>query len=242
MFSSPFRLLYLSLVKNKGFHNKIRALTGYYPRSLKYYKSALTHKSLNNILTSGSRHDNERLEFLGDAILSAVIAERLFAIFPECNEGFLTRMRSKLVNRENLNKIALEMGFDTLVRLHKNGAPNKKHVFGNALEAFIGAIYLDMGYQKTRAFIIEKIIRTQNDLDQLACEEWDFKSRIIQWGQKNKQEVSFESYELNGTNKPEPLFVATIHIMDTIAGEGLGATKKEAQQHAARQALENLPS
>jgi len=242
VFSSLFRLLYLSLVKNKGFHNKIRALTGYYPRSLKYYKSALTHKSLNNIPTSGSRHDNERLEFLGDAILSAVIAEHLFAIFPECNEGFLTRMRSKLVNRENLNKIALEMGFDTLVRLHKNGTPNKKHVFGNALEAFIGAIYLDMGYQKTRAFIIEKIIRTQDDLDQLACEEWDFKSRIIQWGQKNKQEVSFESYELNGTNKPEPLFVATIHIMDTIAGEGLGATKKEAQQHAARQALENLPS
>lgn len=242
MLNSLIRLFYLSLFRKEGFHKKIQALTGYYPRNLKFYKSAFTHKSLNSIHTSGSRHDNERLEFLGDAILSAVIAEHLFTIFPECNEGFLTRMRSRLVNRENLNKIALEMGFDTLVHLHKNGAPNKKHVFGNALEAFIGAIYLDIGYQKTRAFITEKIIKPQKDLDQLACEEWDFKSRIIQWGQKNKQEVSFESYELSGTNKPEPLFVATIHIMNKVAGEGLGSTKKEAQQHAARQALENLPS
>jgi ribonuclease III len=221
---------------------KIRSLTGFNPGKICFYRSALTHKSLKY---KGNRHthiDNERLEFLGDAILSSVIADFLFANYPQCKEGFLTKMRSKMVNRENLNQIAVKLGFDKLVLLNITGVPVRKHVFGNALEAIIGAIYLDKGYKKAKKFIINTIIKMHPDLDKLACEDRDFKSRIIQWGQKNKQEISFESYEVNQVNMNEPAFVATVHIMDSIAGEGSGTTKKEAQQHAARQALENLPS
>ncbi len=221
---------------------KIRSLTGFSPGNINLYKSALTHKSLNNAPSESRRNDNERLEFLGDAILSAVIADYLFKRYPGCKEGFLTLMRSKMVNRENLNKVAILMGFDELVLITKNGITAKKHIYGNALEAIIGAIYIDKGFKKVKHFIIEKIISLQPDLDHLACEDRDFKSRIIQWGQKNKHEISFESYELNEVDTPEPVFVATVYIEDNPAGEGLGTTKKEAQQDAAREALENLPS
>ncbi len=206
------------------------------------YMSALTHRSLNNQKPNGTKRNNERLEYLGDAILSAVIADYLYNRYPHCKEGFLTQMRSKLVNRENLNRIALEMGLDRLVVLNKNGIPTKKYIFGNALEALIGAIYIDRGFKRAKKFVIKQFIRVQADLDNLACSEWDYKSRIIQWGQKNRQEISFESFEMEKADKPEPLFVATIHIMDRLAGEGYGNTKKEAQQLAARQALDNLPS
>ncbi|MGF1585219.1 MAG: ribonuclease III [Bacteroidales bacterium] len=223
-------------------HNKIYSLTGYRPGSLDLYRSAFTHKSISSSEGGRGSHNNERLEYLGDAILSAVIADYLFTAYPNCKEGFLTQLRSKLVNRENLNRVAMSMGFDKLVRSHKNIVPTKKHIYGNALEALIGAMYLDQGYKKAKKFIIDRIISVHFDLDQLACQDNDFKSQIIQWGQKNKKEISFGSYELTGSDKPYPVFVATIHIMDMLAGEGHGPTKKQAQQHAARQALQNLPS
>lgn len=223
-------------------HNKIYSLTGYRPGSLDLYRSAFTHKSISSSEGGRSSHNNERLEYLGDAILSAVIADYLFSAYPNCKEGFLTQLRSKLVNRENLNRVAMSMGFDKLVRSHKNIVPTKKHIYGNALEALIGAMYLDQGYKKAKKFIIDRIISVHFDLDQLACQDNDFKSQIIQWGQKNRKEISFGSYELTGSDKPHPVFVATIHIMDMLAGEGHGPTKKQAQQHAARQALQNLPS
>lgn len=223
-------------------HHEILSLTGYRPGSIDLYKSAFTHKSVIQSESPGEIHNNERLEYLGDAILSAVIADYLFKEYPGCKEGFLTQLRSKLVNRESLNKVAVSMGIDKLIKLHKNSIPVKKHIYGNALEALIGAMYLDKGYKRSKQFIIEKIIRTHLNLDQLACENSDFKSQIIQWGQKNKQEISFGSYELEEADKLQPVFVATIHIMDTLAGEGHGSTKKQAQQIAARQALRNLPS
>ena len=242
MLNTLINFIYPSSAGKNNLKRKIRSFTGFRPGNIDLYKSALTHKSLNNTPAKDRRNDNERLEFLGDALLSAIIADYLFKLYPGCKEGFLTLMRSKMVNRENLNRVAILMGFDELVLIRKNGIPAKKHIYGNALEALIGAIYIDKGFNKTKQFIIKKIISLQPGLVQLACEERDFKSRIIQWGQKNKQEISFESYELNEAGKPEPVFVATIYIMDAPAGEGLGATKKEAQQDAARQALENLPS
>ncbi len=234
---------YIKSFRNRtALQNKIRSIAGIKPVNIDLYKFALTHKSIGRHPSDFPGHNNERLEYLGDAILSAVIADYLFTFYPNYNEGFLTQMRSKLVSRENLNKIALKMGIDKLIMLNKHVIPAQKHIFGNALEAIIGAIYLDKGYRKTRKFIIKKIIRNQPDLDKIAYEERDFKSQIIQWGQKNKQEISFKSHEIIQKDKPQPAFVATIHIMDMLAGEGLGTTKKEAQQHAARQALKNLPS
>ncbi len=147
-----------------------------------------------------------------------------------------------MVSRHKLNAIAIKMGFDRIINLPGKAISTKKHIYGNALEAFIGAIYLDKGFSRSKQFIIEKILGNYLDLDQLVDEDSDFKSRIIQWGQKNKKQVSFENQELTGDGTPQPVFLAKIHITDLLAGEGTGATKKEAQQHAARQALENLPS
>jgi ribonuclease III len=236
----------INLIKNPvlrktPIHNKIYALTGFLPGNVELYICALTHKSVSIPSTEGYARNNERMEFLGDAILNAVIADYLYNSYPGCKEGFLTLLRSRLVNRNNLNKVAIKMGVDELIRFHKS-TPVKKNIYGNALEALIGALYIDKGYLRTKKFIVDRIISTNFDLESLACEDRDFKSQIIQWGQKNKQEISFESFELTAVEKPQPLFAATIHIKDILAGEGFGSTKKEAQQLAARHALKNLPA
>ncbi len=243
MLITLIKFKYLSFFREKTLRRRVVSLTGISPKSINLYKSAITHKSLNNLPSEDlSNDDNERLEFLGDAILSAVIADYLFRKYPGCKEGLLTLMRSKMVNRENLNNVAILMGFDKMVLIPKNGIPAKKNIYGNALEAIIGAIYIDKGFKKAKQFIKSRIIRLHPDIDQLVCDDLDFKSRIIRWGQKSKQEISFESYELNKPNTPEPVFVATVYIEKNPAGEGLGTTKKKAQQDAARKALENLPS
>ncbi|MFO7923113.1 MAG: ribonuclease III [Bacteroidales bacterium] len=229
-------------VKKNNLQRKIRTLTGINPGNIALYQFALTHKSFPGSADNYPAPNNERLEYLGDAILSAVIADYLFIEYPDSKEGLLTQMRSKLVNRDNLNKIAKKLGFEDLVLLDNNNIPLKKNIYGNALEALIGAIYTDKGFLKARKFIIQKIIRSQAGLDQLSAENQDFKSQIIQWGQKNRQEVSFESYELTEEENLRRSFISAIYITDIRAGEGLGSTKKEAQQNAARHALENLPS
>lgn len=242
MLNTLINLFRLPAKKRSLLHGQILSLTGFMPVNIDLYRCALTHKSLALVTPEAHTFNNERLEYLGDAILSAAIADFLYSEYPDSNEGFLTKMRSKLVNRENLNNIAIKMGFDQLVLLENKAIPTKKHIYGNALEAIIGAIYIDKGYNMSKGFIIEKIIKSNINLYLLQCEDTDFKSQIIQWGQKNKQEISFESYELTEEDKPRPVFTATIHICDMVAGEGVGTTKKEAQQHAAKQALKNITS
>jgi ribonuclease III len=234
----------LKVPRKSRFHDQILKLAGLVPRNIELYKCALTHKSLAkaNCGPNTITHNNERLEYLGDAILSAVIADYLFSAYPGRNEGLLTRMRSRMVSRQTLNYIATKIGLDNMVMLHNKAIPTKKHIFGNALEAFIGAIYIDKGYISAKKFITEKILWNYPGINKLEYEDSDFKSQIIEWGQKNKQEISFESHEIAVKDNPVPVFLATIRIMNMLAGEGLGTTKKEAQQHAAGQALKNLPS
>jgi len=233
---------YRIVIRQSGFRKKIKSLTGFHPVKASLYICAFTHKSHKNPSNENYSGNNERLEYLGDAILGAVIADYIYKIYPDASEGFLTRLRSKLVNRENLNKIAVNMGIPGMLIIDEKTTLTKKNVFGNALEALIGAIYLDRGFSMTKKFIIGRIIKSHPDFERLAWEDSDFKSQIIQWAQKNRQEVSFESHEIFETNNQGPVFVATIHIMDNLAGKGSGTTKKEAQQHAARQALQNLAS
>lgn len=225
-----------------GFKKRIKALTGFFPVETSLYKCALTHKSHKDPVTGDYSKNNERLEYLGDAILSAAIADYLYNIYPDASEGFMTKMRAKLVNRENLNRIAVNMGISRLVMLDEKTTLTKKNIYGNALEALIGAMYLDRGFGKTGKFIVDNIIKFHPDIERLAYEDSDFKSQIIHWAQKNRQEVCFESHEIIEQDNSGTAFVATIHIMDKLAGKGSGATKKEAQQHAARQALRNLSS
>lgn len=200
---------------------------------------AFIHKSGSYLVSKKIPVNNERLEFLGDSILDAVIAEHLFHKYPLEDEGFLTQMRSKIVNRDNLNFLAIKLGISNLV-VARITNDNHKSIYGDALEALIGAIYLDKGFKKTRKIVIERIVKNHVNLAKLQETEVDFKSRIIEWGQKNRKEVNFSSFEEPNEEDKTPLFVSHILIVDEIAGRGIGGSKKEAEQNAARQALDKL--
>jgi ribonuclease III len=232
-----FRVLFDS---NKQVSRKIKKLTGFQPGNIKLYELAFTHRSASVVLENGRQVNNERLEFLGDAILGAVVTDYLFKEFPHYNEGDLTKLRSKIVNREFMNSLAQKIGIDTFIISQPKGMPQRKHIYGNTLEALIGSIFLDKGFRKTRKFISKKIIRPHVNTAWLISSNTDYKSMLIQWGQKNKQEISFENYELVDGEEKLPLFVASVKVMNLCVGEGTGLTKKEAQQHAAKHALENI--
>ena len=226
---------------SKGrFSKKIKNLTGFQPGNIRLYELAFTHRSASVILENGEQVNNERLEFLGDAIFGAVVTDFLFNSFPNCNEGELTKMRSKIVNREFMNTLAQDIKINHFIVSQPRGMLLKKHIYGNALEALIGSVFLDKGFKKTRKFILKKIIRPFVDPEWLISANTDYKSILIQWGQKNKQEVSFENYERLNEEEKLPVFVSSVKIMDLPVGEGMGSTKKEAQQLAAKQALETI--
>ncbi len=218
-------------------HQKVFQITGFIPGNLLYYKIALTHRSSSQNISIDSQSNNERLEYLGDAILGAVIADFLFLKFPGKGEGFLTKMRANIVNRSNLNRIAIKMGIDSTMHDNTNCSQVKKHIFGNTLEAFIGAVYLDKGYKKTKRFIVRKIINNHVNLKEILNTDKDYKSRLLRWAQKNNSEVSFPDIRSDTDCKSVPLFTATLHVSGICAVEGKGGTKKEAQQDACKQAL-----
>ncbi len=218
---------------------QIRTITGFIPRNLHLYKIALTHKSASVSLPDGSSVNNERLEYLGDAILDAIIADYLYLRFPDNDEGFLTQLKSKIVKRKQLNRLALKIGMSPLLILNTHQKQQKDNILGNAFEALIGAIYLDKGYYKTRKFVINKILEKHLDLEKLARKESDFKSRIIEWSQKNKKEIQFVNRESTNEND-ELVFVSQVMMLDEELGKGIGFSKKDAEQKAAEEALEKI--
>lgn len=225
--------------KEKKFYKLIHFLTGMYPGNLKVYQIAFTHKSASIVSDNHKFINNERLEFLGDAMLAAVIADYLFSYFPYKQEGFLTKMRARIVSREQLNEIALNLGlqYHIVAQTKINGT---KNIYGNALEAFIGAIYMDKGYRKTKQFIVEKIIKGNINLYELIKNNSDYKSQIIEWAQKNKLSVQFIDEEIESTETTVQFFTSTIKVDDQILGTGKGTSKKEAQQHASHMALDKI--
>ena len=215
-------------------------ILGFLPGKQCLYENAFIHKSASTTLKNGHVINNERLEYLGDAILDAVIADYLYTRFPDKDEGFLTQLRAKLVKRKMLNKLAVNLGIAPLLVSRTNADQSKINLLGNAFEALIGAIYLDKGYVRTKRYVIKKVFNKYVDLEKLSIKESDFKSRIIEWAQKNKQEISFVSREdpIEGSNIFH--YTAKLILEEKEMGTGNGHSKKEAEQKAAEQALSNI--
>ena len=217
-------------------------ILGFYPHNIHLYHQALLHKSTSLRSEKGRPINNERLEFLGDAILDAIVGDIVYKHFEGKKEGFLTNTRSKIVQRETLNKLAVEIGFDKLIKYSARSSSHNSYMYGNAFEAFIGAIYLDQGYERCKRFLEERIIHPYIDLDKLSRKEVNFKSKLIEWSQKNKIEVSFELIEQFFDKESNPVFQTEVRIEGLAGGNGTGYSKKESQQNAAQMALKKIKS
>ena len=224
----------------KEFYLFLKDVIGSYPNNLKLYDLAFLHKSASITDSRGNFVNNERLEFLGDAVLSAVIADFLYNRFPGEDEGFLTKTRSKLVNRAFLTKLTYDMGLNVFIDSNTIKNIDSSHIYGDALEALIGAIYLDKDYQSAKYFITKKILSKFVNLTEIEQVDLNFKSRLIEWSQKNKKELEFDTSEEFNDKTKQPKFSTVVIVDNKKIGFGSGASKKEAHQNAARQALENL--
>lgn len=214
-------------------------MLGFYPNDIGLYEQAFIHRSIA-VTQEGKRGNNERLEFLGDAILDAIVADIVYKHFPNKKEGFLTNTRSKIVQRESLNQIALNLGIDKKVTSMPYATTHHKYMYGNALEALIGAIYLDQGYRCCCKFVEERIIRKHVPLDKLASREVNFKSRLLEWGQKTKLHVEFDLIETYTDEEGNPVFQTSVSLEGMPLGIGIGSTKKESQQLAAKNVIRKI--
>jgi len=212
-------------------------MLGFFPRRLSYYRLAFLPKSAIQKPLSGNHLNNERLEYLGDAILDAIVADYLFSRFPEGDEGFMTKLRARIVKRKNLDYLAKKIEIPGMIAVGIKKGNKSKHLYGNVLEALIGAIYLDRGYGTARKFFVTKILKKHIDLVQLVSKDPDYKSRIIEWAQKNRIEVVFTNKEEHLSTSKSPSFVSTILLKGEVKGTGRGGSKKEAEQQAAKEAL-----
>ena len=217
-------------------------ILGFFPRNIRFYEQALLHKSTSIRSEKGRPLNNERLEFLGDAMLDAIVGDIVYKHFEGRREGFLTNTRSKIVQRETLNKLAVEIGLDKLVKYSTRSSSHNSYMYGNAFEAFIGAIYLDQGYERCKQFMEKKILKNYIDLDKMSRKEVNFKSKLIEWSQKTKMEVSFELIEQFLDQDYNPMFHTEVRIESLSAGTGTGYSKKESQQNAAQMALKKIKS
>ncbi len=239
---SLFSIYKLYFSPDKVFVKKLKNVLGFVPGNVTLYKMAFRHRSAAKLLKNGSKSSNERLEFLGDAILGSVVAELLFKNYPYKEEGFLTEMRSKIVNRANLNQLARKMGFDKLIVFDQKSVnvQSKHHsMLGDAFEALIGAVYLDKGYNFTQNLILKRIIKPYVDVHTLEITETNFKSRLIEWCQRQGKDISFDVIE-NGEGESAKLFTIQAIIDKETFGIGRDYNKKNAEKLAAEKACEAL--
>ena len=229
----PFR-------KDKELYSSLRAIMGFYPRNIEHYKLALMHKSVARRNAKGRPLNNERLEFLGDAILDAVVGDIVYRHFEGKREGFLTKTRSKLVQRDTLNRLAQEMGINQLILSSTHSNAHNSYMGGNAFEALVGAIYLDRGYDACMRFMQNRILSQIINIDKVAYKEVNFKSKLIEWSQKNRVNLEFALVSQSKEDNSSPVFVYKAVIEGKEAGTGKGYSKKESQQLASKEALQKL--
>ncbi len=217
------------------FFEKISKILGFKPANLKYYKKAFTHRSANKLDDKGNPFNYERLEFLGDAILGSVISAFLYKTAPTGDEGYLTKTRSKIVSREHLNELGKD--FNLLQFVESKVAPTHfgENIHGNLFEAFIGAIYLDKGFNSCESFIEKKIIKIYVNLDRLDGKITSYKSLLIEWCQKEKKSFHFDFIEDNGV-EGQKFFSVKLFIDEKVVAKARGTSKKKAEEKASQRA------
>jgi len=238
----PIRRFYkLYLSPNRKYVKSLKNLLGFVPGNLSLYRLAFRHKSVAQNIKRGVKNSNERLEFLGDAVLGSVVAEVLFKQYPYEDEGFLTELRSKIVNRMNLNQLARKLGFEQLIQYDNRmvNSTRQSSLLGDAFEALIGAVYLDKGYDFTRNFLINHIIKSHIDIHKLEQTETNFKSKLIEWCQRHGKDITFELIG-NQEGESNKLFTVQAIIDGEIMGAGKEFNKKNAEKMAAEKACEVL--
>ncbi|MBU3713994.1 MAG: ribonuclease III [Ferruginibacter sp.] len=222
--------------EDKTFKIQLTNILGFSPKNLTLYKTALSHRSMRE----GADENNERLEFLGDAVLSSVIAHYLFKKYPYKGEGFLTEMRSKMVNRQKLNEIALKMGLKKITIYNKfDSALKTSQIFGNTLEALIGAVYLDRGYKQTKTWVEEYMIYPHLFADDLESIDINIKNKLYGWASRNGKLLEFITINEKIENGRR-LFTIGALIDGEVVAEAKGFNKKDASQLAAQQAIDKL--
>ncbi len=229
----PFR-------KEKELYSSLYDIIGFYPHDISYYKLALMHKSVMRRNAKGKPVNNERLEFLGDAILDAIVGDIVYQHFPGKREGFLTNTRSKLVQRDTLNKLAQEMGINQLILSSGHTSSHNSYMGGNAFEALVGAIYLDQGYNACMRFMNKRILAQMINIDKVAYKEVNFKSKLIEWSQKNKVRLSYEQVLQEKDKNGNPIFEFKVVLEGVEGCSGRGFSKKESQQFASKLTLDKL--
>ena len=232
--------LRLNFQDDKELRRQLRQILGFYPHDIRPYKIALTHKSSGQRNDKGRPLNNERLEFLGDALLDAVVGDIVFRHFEGKREGFLTNTRSKLVSRESLGKLAQEMGITELIQSSGQQRSHNSYMAGNAFEALVGAIYLDQGYDAVMRFMKKRILAQMVNIDKVAYKEVNFKSKLIEWTQKNRVRMDFKMQKQSTDEKGSPVFGFVVVIEGVEGGRGQGYSKKEAQQASAKETLQRL--
>ena len=237
-FKIMIKLLFLK--KDKELYLKLKQILGFYPHNIELYKTALMHKSIMHRNNKGKPVNNERLEFLGDAVLDAIVGDIVYRRFPGKREGFLTNTRSKLVQRETLGKLANEMGVTNLVMSSGRSQSHNSYMGGNAFEALVGAIYLDRGYDTCMRFMKKRILDNIINVNKVAYKEVNFKSKLLEWAQKNRIKLEYKEVRQSKDENGSPMFIYKV-MLETVEGEtGRGYSKKESQQMASKLTLELL--
>lgn len=219
-----------------SFATQLQNVLGIKPGNFSLYQTALSHRSVKE----GADENNERLEYLGDAVLSAIIADYLFKRYPYKGEGFLTEMRSKMVNRQQLNEVALKMGLKRITMYNKfDNALKSSQIFGNTLEAVVGAVYLDKGYKKTQQWVLKRIVIPHLFVEDLEQIDINLKNKLIGWASKNGKNLGFETIHEKLENGRRVFTIAAV-LDGEVLSEGRGYNKKDASQIAAQLAIEKL--
>lgn len=225
--------------KDKESYLRLYRILGFFPHNIEIYNQAFLHKS-QSLRTQNGLVNNERLEYLGDAVLGSIIADILYKTFDRKKEGFLTSTRSKIVQRETLNSVAKEMGLNELIKYSTRNSSHNSYMGGNAFEALIGAIYLDRGYRVCKYFLEHRIIGTYINLKTISKKEMNFKSKMLEWSQKNHVQSSFELTSQGYDELFSPVFESNLLLEGILAGHGKGYSKKESQQLASKEALRRI--